>query len=82
MSENNNIEIVTKMCKICLEYNTLDRMRSNQCRKCISKKQNAALGKEYFKQKYLEKAEYRKQYSKKRYEYLCECKKNVQQENV
>ena len=82
MSENNNIEIVTKMCKICLEYNTLDRMRSNHCRKCISKKQNSALDKEYFKQKYLEKAEYRKQYSKKRYEYLCECKKNVQQQNV
>jgi hypothetical protein len=82
MSENNKPEIVTKMCKICLEYNTLDRMRSNQCRKCISKKQNEALGKEYFKKKYLEQAEHRKEYSKKRYEYLCECKKNMEQKNI
>lgn len=82
---NNNInepEIITKTCKICLGNFTLDKMRSNQCRKCISKRQNSALGKEYFKQKYLEKAEYRKEYSRKRYEYLCECKKNIEQKNV
>jgi ribosomal protein L40E len=83
MSENNNIEIVTKMCKICLEYNTLDRMRSNQCRKCISKRQNEALGKEYFKKKYEEQKEHRKEYSKKRYEYLSQCKKDIEsQKNV
>lgn len=84
MSENNTeIEIKTRTCKICLGIFTLDKMRSAMCRKCISKRQNEALGKEYFKNKYEEQKEHRKEYSKKRYDYLSQCKKDIEsQKNV